>query len=188
MEKINKLKSNIYKMIDKIGLKNKDFTIISNNCWGGFVYQRYDLVYNTPFIGLFIFASDYIKLLKNFKKYIHKELVFINASKSKYIIELKNNNTYNKYPIALLGDVEIHFLHYKDENEAREKWNRRVKRINYDNILIKFSENDLCTPNLIKEFDKVNFDNKICLTANKYDIKSAIQIKEFEKLGIVKNE
>lgn len=33
--------------------------------------------------------------------------------------------TFNTYPIALLGDVEIHFLHYDNETVAKEKWERR---------------------------------------------------------------
>lgn len=33
-------------------LKNKDFVIISDNCWGGAVYQWYDRPYNSPFVGL----------------------------------------------------------------------------------------------------------------------------------------
>ena len=79
-----KLKIKIMKYINKLGLKNKDFTIVSNNCWGGFVYQKFGLEYKTPFIGLFIFTPDYIELLKNFKELIFKELKFINFEQSKY--------------------------------------------------------------------------------------------------------
>ena len=55
------------------------------------------------------------------------------------------------YPIGKLGnDVEIHFLHYKSETEAQEKWNRRLKRMNFNNILFKFSDNDMSNLKLIK--------------------------------------
>lgn len=46
-------------------IKNKDFTIISNNCWGGYVYRYYGLEYNSPTIGGYFFSEDYIKFLKN---------------------------------------------------------------------------------------------------------------------------
>ena len=49
-------------------------TIISNNCWGGFVYQKFNLQYRTPFVGLFIFAPDYIELLENFDTLIEKKM------------------------------------------------------------------------------------------------------------------
>ena len=37
------------------------FTIISNNCWAGLVYQHFGLPYNTPTAGLFFFAQDYLE-------------------------------------------------------------------------------------------------------------------------------
>lgn len=58
MDKIKKNMKRILGNINKIGLKNKCFTIISNNCWGGFVYQKFNLQYRTPFVGLFIFAPQ----------------------------------------------------------------------------------------------------------------------------------
>jgi uncharacterized protein (DUF1919 family) len=45
-------------------LVEKDFTIISDNCWGGFAYKYFGLKYTSPFVGLVIFPSDYIMLLK----------------------------------------------------------------------------------------------------------------------------
>lgn len=45
---------------------NKDrFTIISNNCWGGEVYESYNLIKQSPTVGLFFMASDYIKFIYN---------------------------------------------------------------------------------------------------------------------------
>lgn len=32
-------------------LKNKDFTIISNNCWGGLTYEEYGLPKMSPTVG-----------------------------------------------------------------------------------------------------------------------------------------
>ena len=38
----------------------QDFSIISNNCWGGSVYRRYRLKYSSPTVGLYMFANEYI--------------------------------------------------------------------------------------------------------------------------------
>ena len=70
--------------VRRVGLKGKNFTIVSNNCFAGFIYQKFGIEYNTPFIGLFILAPDYIELLKNFNDLINKKLVFINGDESKY--------------------------------------------------------------------------------------------------------
>lgn len=41
-------------------LTNTDFSIISNNCWGGHVYRRYGLPYTSPTVGMYFFSEDYI--------------------------------------------------------------------------------------------------------------------------------
>ena len=68
----------------------------------------------------------------------------------------------SKYPIGLINNkIEIHFLHYKTEKEAKSKWNRRVKRINWNNLYIKMDDRDGCTLDIIKRFDQLPFKNKI---------------------------
>ena len=176
--------------VRRIGLKGNSFTIVSNNCFAGFVYQKFGIKYNTPFIGLFILPPDYIELLKNFNELIKKKLIFINADKSKYKDYLIKNNRYNKYPIGRLGEsVEIHFLHYKSEIEAEEKLNRRLKRMNFNNILFKFSDNDLSNEELIQEFDELPYKNKICFTSKDMkNIKCQIYLKKYKNEKSVENE
>ena len=68
------------------------------------------------------------------------------------------------YPIGILGgDVEIHFLHYISEAEALEQWNRRLLRVNYNNLFILFSdtEPEEFREDLLERFDKLPFENKI---------------------------
>ena len=65
----NRLKPIIYPIINFVPrrrLRNKEFTIICDNCWAGKVYSELGIPYQTPFVGLFIFSPDYIKLLNNF--------------------------------------------------------------------------------------------------------------------------
>ena len=149
-------------------LKDKEFTIISNNCWAGWVYRRYGLYYQSPTIGLYMFAQDYIEFCEYYEKYLDSSLKFIKAGDSKYcnaLLERKQQNV----PIGILADrIEIVFLHYRDENEAYEKWNRRVDRINNNNLIFKFSEMDLCSKEHIAEFAKLPYRKKICFTANQY--------------------
>lgn len=190
MRKINELKVKLIQYKNRIGLKNKDFTIISNNCWGGFVYQKFGLEYKTPFIGLFLFAPDYIKLLENFEELIFTDISFIDINKSKYINHIKNENKNPIYPVGVIGDdIEIHFLHYKSEKEALIKWNKRIKRINLNNMIIKFSDRDLCTRELIKKFDSLKFNNKICFVAKNYEeVKNCIVFNEFKNSDCVESE
>lgn len=154
--------------------KNKDFTIISSNCIGAGIYQDLGVQYNTPTAGLFFFPPCYLKFVYNLDHYITQPLVFI--KESKYI---KENVS---YPIGLLGDVEIHFLHYKSEHEASDKWQRRIKRINFSNMYFIFTDQDSCTYDDLEKFDKLKYENKICFVSKDYpNLKSAIWVKDYTK-------
>ncbi|MEH7235370.1 DUF1919 domain-containing protein [Bacillus sp. JJ1562] len=150
---------------DRKRLKNKNFTIISNNCWGGIVYENLEIEYYTPFVGLFLYLDDYIKLLRNLEYYMSKKIVFTDISKHEKANEERKEKP---YPIGLLDDVEIHFLHYKDEQEASAKWERRKRRMNWDNLFIKISEADDCTFDILQEFDRLTFPNKVSFTREDY--------------------
>lgn len=152
----------IRRFFTKLFLKNRKFTIISNNCWAGRTYQYLDMPYLSPTVGLYFFAPDYIKFVSDLRRYLEMPLKFIEASDSKYYEELKKRNHTNK-PIGLLDDVEIVFLHYKSEAEALEKWNRRKERVNFDDIFIKMSRMNLCTEEHIQVFDSFPFCNKFMI-------------------------
>lgn len=171
----------------EIFLKNKNFCIISNNCFGGSVYQYFDLPYNSPTIGLYFFPEDYIKFLKNLKYYLSLELKFIPNIKSKNYNFLTEES--RKCPIGVLDDIEVIFLHYKTEKEAFEKWNRRKKRMNWDNLIVKFNDQNNTTLKDIREFDKLPYENKLCFVANPIDgVKSIIEFKEDNGKDYVLND
>lgn len=185
IEKIkDKLKPVIYPVINFIPrrrLKNKEFSIICDNCWAGKVYQELGLPYQTPFVGLFIFSPDYLKLVTNPKYYLkgNYELQFI--TESKYIPNFENS-----YPLALLDDIEIHFLHYKNEDEARAKWSRRLERLHWNNLYFKFNDNDACTYELMKEFQELPYDSKVIFLSRNYEeLKDLVHFKSREKAGHV---
>ena len=167
-----KLRSKYIKATKKIRRKritSKNFTIISNNCWAGFVYQSYNMEYNTPTVGLFFMADDYIKFVSNLRHYMSiDEINFIEPHNSKWYENLKNISKFGEYPIGKLGDIEIQFLHYKNKDEAQYKWNKRKERVNYKNILYKFSEMNECTEKQIIAFQKLKLKNKLCFVSGKY--------------------
>lgn len=144
-------------------LKNQDFCVVSNDCWGAEVYHYFDRGYNTPFIGLFLMAPCYVELLENFHL-IHSELHFVSSSKYTQRNEQRHAKN-NFYPIGILGkDIEIHFLHYSSEEEARSKWERRLERMNFENLFFKFDgAKDEATDELINRFCNLKYEGKLCL-------------------------
>ena len=172
-----KVKNKIEVIINRSKLKNKEFTIISNNCWGGMVYQKFGLKYNTPTIGLFFIGEDYIKFCSRLEYYTSIELEFINFNDSKNYDLIKEQS---EYPIAKLDDIEVYFMHYRSIEEAREKWNRRCERINFKNILFKISQREGYTKEFILQFSNLPWKNKIVFS---YDyIDNAIIVPELKEL------
>ncbi len=160
-------------------LNKSEFTIISNNCWGGMVYESYGLKKQSPTVGLFFMAKDYIRFVSNLEMYINCELKFISREQSKWSNEMETFNIPSYVPIGVLNDdVEIIFLHYHSEQEAYDKWKRRCARVNWDKLLIKFNDQNGCDEEDIKAFDALPFKNKICFTVKAYpELKSVVKIK-----------
>ena len=71
------------------------------------------------------------------------------------------DNTLKKnYPIVRCDDVFLHFSHYNQFDEANADWNRRKKRIDYNNLLFMMYTDDA---GVIREFTNAPV-NKVCFT------------------------
>ena len=155
-------------------LKNTDLTLISNNCNGCVLLNELGLRFNSQFVNLSINAADYIKYLKNFDFYNKMELSFIEGDTV-------------SYPVGMLGDIRINFVHYTSNESAKEKWDERKKRINKDNMFIIFTEQEDCTEECVREFDELPFQNKVVFTCHEYtDVKSAVYVERYSNnpLGV----
>lgn len=152
--------------LKRIGLKNYDFSILSNNCWGGIIYRDRRIPYLSPTCGLFIYSKDYIRFLSRLDYYLKCDMKQISIKDSKYKMDLEKRCD-DSLVIGVLDDVELIMLHYKTFKEAKEKWDRRKKRINYDNLLVKFSDQNLFSEEDFEQFKSLPFKNKIFITTNK---------------------
>lgn len=170
------------KFKNRIGLKNRNFSIIANNCGGGYIYQYFGIVYNTPTVGLLFDASDFLKICGNPKKFLAKNPEIIDIKNCKHSKTLSKSDRWGTYPVGKIYDTEIYFMHYSTDKEALTKWKRRSKRINYENMILMLLENESCTYEIIKEFCELPFPNKICLTYNDYDIPGTIYSQEVHDL------
>ena len=171
-------------------LRCTDFSIISNNCWAGTaVYQPFGLKYNTPTVGLFIMDEDYIRFIENLKWYLNQSLQFIEPRESKFYDKIsKGGPATISYPIATIGsDVEIHFLHYHSKEEAENKWLRRVKRVNFDRLLVKMSLRDSGYDKtaMLDRFCGLPYKNKLCFSPVDYPSSEVIYVPDLETLNLV---
>ena len=100
--KVLKVKRKAFAKSRKKRLKDTSFTVISNNCWGGMLYESYYLPKESPTVGLFIMASDYIKFISDLKGYLKSELTFIDPADSKWFEEVSDDKSYGTYPVGKL--------------------------------------------------------------------------------------
>lgn len=166
----------IYKFKSKIAAKrrivkkeyshSKDYSIISCNCIGGLLYHDYNQKFLSPTINLFIESPDFIKFCKDLPLYINSDL-----------IELKDSAN---YPIGMLRDIKIHFLHYKNFEEAKIKWDTRKKRINWNNIFVIMSDRDNYKEELLNDFLQLPY-KKVLFSHKKYDLDEVVFVSKDEK-------
>jgi uncharacterized protein (DUF1919 family) len=170
-----------FSRIERSKLKNKNFSIIGNNCVTGGIYHKFNLAFSSPTIWSSFYPEEYIKFLENLNWYLKQPLEFTSTTKH-LSAQIKREHTRKNYPIGLLGkDVEIHFVHCQTEQEALEKWARRTKRINFNNLFVIFSdEGQEFKEELIERFEKLPFEHKVFFSSkprSKY--KSVVFVKEY---------
>lgn len=181
MSKINNLIIKITTKLKKRKLRKKlkttDFSIISNNCWGSFTYQKYGIKYKSPTVGLYILGHDFVKLCADWEKYFKSRLEFIPWEEASYYPELINESP---YPVARLNDIEIYFMHYHSEKEAADKWYRRLKRINPDHMIFKLSQREGCSKADVENFLALPLKHKVCFSYD--EVSGAIIVPELKNL------
>jgi uncharacterized protein (DUF1919 family) len=154
-----------FSVIPRRKLTNRHFSIIGNNCFVGGMYHKYGLKYSSPTIWTYIFPDEYLQFLSKLEWYLAQPLEFIKESKhtmSKRFTQV----TGKAYPIGLLGgNVEIHFMHYKTQQEAAEKWNNRLKRLCPANLFVVFSDSEEFKEPHLEAFAKLPFEHKVFLSA-----------------------
>ena len=144
-------------------LVNNDFSIITNHCMGGFIYHDLGLQFLSPTINLKILPDDFIELAEHLEYYMKQPVLEAHIDGS-------------PCPVGLLPKLEgadseciyIHFVHYKTFEEGKKKWEERVKRINWDNIVIMMTARDGCEYSTLERFEKLPYKQRICYTLKPY--------------------
>lgn len=161
----------------KIGLSLKpegissDITILSSNCTGSLILHEMGLPFNSPCVNLWMENCDFVKFCGDLDKYTGDNIN----------IEFINDGIHD-YPVGKIEDITIYFMHYKTQLEAKEKWIKRSKRINKDNIFLIMVQRDNWKEEDLLAFEQLPYRNKVVFTYKEYpDIKSAFHIKGFEK-------
>lgn len=118
-----------FKMYSQL-IKNP-VTIITDDCWGGMVYHYLDLPFTSPLVNTHWDKDEYARFIEEPSFYLQSELTMVRDGNLREGI----------YPIGRLGEpgkyVQIEFVHNIDFSEAKQQWDRRKKRINWNNLFVK---------------------------------------------------
>ncbi|VTM25357.1 DUF1919 domain-containing protein [Aggregatibacter sp. HMT-949] len=168
---INKIQRIFINRRLKSRLQNHGMTVISANCVGAFILHDLNEPFNSPFVNLYLSPNDFVRYLQNIEFYQRQSLTFIQSEKP--------------YPVAKLADLKVHFMHYRNSQEAQQKWLARSARMNLDNLFIMMTDKDDAQGIAYEDlaaFDQLPFKNKVVFTRKPYpEFKSAFYIKGFEK-------
>lgn len=148
-------------------LTNKSPSIISANCIGCLISHWLQLPFNSPFVNLYIEKDEYIELLENFDLFISSTLTEVNDC----------NVT---FPVGQIIGIKIYFMHYKIFQDAKDAWERRLKRIDKNNLGIIFPNLTRGDDKIIERFERLSFKNKIAFSDYPYDSPSVCYIKNWK--------
>jgi len=156
-------------------LRENPITILSDDCWGGYVYHNLDLPFTSPLINIYWPRDSYCKFIQDPIFYLEQPLCK----------ERDGVPRENIFPIGRLGEgnqsVQLHFVHARSFQEAKELWDRRRKRININRIFIKFgfSADEPRREEYLAVFGRLPY-HKVCVYSGETDIEDVFYSKRFE--------
>lgn len=148
-DKLDKRALNYIEIAKKEFIK-KEMTLISQQCIGGVIYHDMEMEFLSPTINLYLEPRDFLEMIENLKVYMD---IPIKITKENGLI------------IGYLNDLRIIFLHYKKEEEAKEKWEERKKRIKWDKLFIICTDRDGFDDECFERFKRLKYP-KALITRN----------------------
>lgn len=125
---LKKIFKKAHSLKKQLFLRNKNFSILCNNCIGGCIYHILKKEFLSPTINLYINTEDFIKFLLNYDYYVNSELKQVSSDQP--------------YPIGELRDIRIHFNHSNNFDTAKFDWEKRKNRIIKNNMYVIIREID----------------------------------------------
>lgn len=154
--------------------EKNSFAIFASDCTGGMLCHDMHKEFNSPTVNMFFSASDYIKFLKDPAAYMDLPMQEIPQQEF-------------AYPLARLGDLTLHLVHYDSVAQAQKKWNIRKERLKKSGgMYCIMNDRNGCTEQDLLDFDALPYEHKVVFTHVPHpEIQSAFYIQGFEKQDYV---
>lgn len=156
-------------------LKCSAITFLCPDCIGGLLFHDLGLKFMSPTVNLMMIQTDFFKFVMNLDYYLSCELEFY------------KHDLYD-FPCAHLGDINLHFTHYRTCEEAEYKWEQRKRRIQKNNIYIFLEERDGLKKEQIQALRSLKVKGIVVFTAKEYlDIPYTVYIQKYKNDGKIGN-
>lgn len=150
------MKAKYLKEIRKRDLNLQEFTILSSDCLAGILYHDLNRKFLSPTINLWFDEKDFLKFCIFPQYYLNCELHFLSETEKDV-----------SYPVGCLGEgdrhITLYFEHYRSNQECAEYWNKRKKRINWENLFVVMSDLELSDEE-VQQFHQIQAKRKIMFT------------------------
>ena len=108
-------------------------TILADDCWAGTIYHALGMKMYSPLVNIYWPKDSFMRFIGDVRYYLDCPLICEREAELGKSIE----------SIGSLGTedrkVFLHFVHSMSFAEAKSDWERRLKRINWDNIFVKIT-------------------------------------------------
>lgn len=153
--------------LNQLGLERRDFSILSNDCWAEALYKDWQVPYRTPFRGLGMAPESFLLFLGDLERYLGEPLIFLDRSRYEVVNRFQRRFG---WPIGCIGgDVEIYFLHYSTQDQARRAWEEGCRSINLDCLAVEFTvDKDGALPEHMERFNRLPYARKLLLCKQPY--------------------
>lgn len=153
-----------------VQIKNSNISVVSDNCFAGYLYHKFGMKFLTPTINMFAGNDDYYKFISNLKLNMAKPMVEVEN-----VVEDVYAGMFS-YPRGKVGECEWQFNHDIVYDTAAERWNRGVKRFNWDNYLVTMA---IRSDEMAYKFEELAIEHKIGFYWKDLGLKSVVYMPEW---------
>ena len=146
-------------------LENHDFSILCNRCLGGTISHALGERFRSPTVNLIIDDKAFLFFCEHIREYSDCPLELPTSEELRLLPK-------TSFPVGVLRGkddlpaIPIFFMHFKTFEQAKEKWELRYKRINYENICIMMDCKMHATKKFLDDFEKLPIERKVVFSHN----------------------
>lgn len=151
-KRLKTLRSRLARRYRHRRLLRRDFTVISDDCWGGQLYSAFGLKCHSPFIGMGMLAKEYIDFLNHFHDAGALDILGVSTRADQV------------YHLIQTRHALLHGMHYDSAEDFRRTYERRCKTILWDRVFIKidFGKKNYRAED-IERWNALKFPNSVAL-------------------------